>query len=60
VTRVQMMKFYLGKIVIVGSRALSHEDLIVLALDHERGRLVFAEIGLPIGIERDVGPIVVE
>jgi hypothetical protein len=37
-----------------------HEDGVVLALHDQRRGLVFTEIGLPLGIQRDVRAVVVE
>ncbi len=57
---VDEMKLNLGKIALVGMCAVGGEDKVVLAPDDQRWRLVFAEISLDSGIERQVGPVVVE
>ena len=49
-----------GQIALVGMRAVGGKDLVVLAPDDQRRRLIFAEVCLHGRIERQVGPVVVE
>ena len=57
---VDEVKLDLGKVALIGIRAIGGEYLVVLAPDDQRGRPVLAEIGLDRRIERQVGAIVVE
>ena len=57
---VEEMKLQVGQIALVRMRAIGGENLVVLAPDDQRRRLMLAEISLDGGIERQVGPVVVE
>src|ERR1700742_2215125 len=57
---VEKVQFGLRQVAQVRCRARSREYLVVLAPDDQRWRVAFAEEGLELRIERDVGPVCVE
>src|SRR5437763_15770629 len=57
---VDEVKLDLGKVALVGMGPIRWENLVILAPDDQRRRLVLAEIGLHGRIKRKVGAIVVE
>src|SRR5215831_6220444 len=57
---VDQVKLDLGQVALVGVSAVGREDLVVLAPDDQRRRLVLPEIGLHLRIKRQIAAIVVE
>jgi hypothetical protein len=60
VAGVQQVQLNVLQITLVGRRTIGDEDLVILAPQYEHCRLVLAEVGLPLRIERHIGPVVVE
>jgi len=60
VPSVDQMQLRIWQVTLVGLRAIDDEDLVVLAPNDERRRLMGAEIRLPLRIERNIGAVVVE
>ena len=60
VARIEQMELQVLEVTLVGIRSRSREDRIVLAPDDQRGRLVLAEILLPLGIQRRIAAVAVE
>src|SRR5262245_15501886 len=58
--RVDQVKLDLGQVALVRVSAVGREDLVVLAPDDERRRLMLAEICLHLRIKLHIGAIVVE
>src|SRR5271166_3257962 len=54
---VQHMYFEILQIALIGRSAFRWEDEIVLAPDDQRRRLILAEKGLKLGIQRNVGSV---
>ena len=57
---IEEMDFRIWEVALVGRGAGCHEDCIILAPDDQGRRFVFAEVGLPLGIQWDVRAIVIE
>jgi hypothetical protein len=60
VSGVEQVKLQIRQVFLVGLSAGSGEDRIVLSPDHKRRRLVLAEVGLPLRIQRRVAAVAVE
>ena len=58
--RVEQMQLGLGQVAQIGARTVGGEDLVVLAPDDQRRRLLFAEELVEARIEVDVGSVVIE
>src|SRR5215813_2389132 len=60
VTGLQPMNLRLGKVLEIGLTALTREENVVLSPEYDRLGLLLSEEGLPLRIEFDVRPIVIE
>jgi hypothetical protein len=54
------MRLHIPQVARVGCGAFWREDEVVLAPDDQSRRLILPEKGLELGIERHIGPMVVE
>ena len=57
---VEQVKLEVSKIPFIRMRAIGWKDKVVLAPDYKRRRLTISEPLLYLGVERQVGPIVIE
>ncbi len=58
VTGIEEVRIDIFQVAVIGGGAFGRKDEIIFAPDDEGRRLIFAEEGLEIGIERDVGAVV--